>query len=132
MRPRLLLDTHILLRWLYGSKRLSREQTRVIDNATKRDEPLGVGSVSLLEISILVEDRKLEITGALDTLLESLNQTPFQLLPLTPAVAFEAGAMASLKDPFDRALAATARVHGLRLVTSDQRIISSHLVSTIE
>jgi PIN domain nuclease of toxin-antitoxin system len=132
MSPRLLLDTHILLRWLYGSKRLSREQLRVIEAAARRGEPLGVGAVTLLEISILVEDQKLEIDGALDVLLDSLNRTPFQLLPLTPAIAFEAGAMASLRDPMDRAIAATARVHGLRLVTSDQRIIESNVVSTIE
>jgi PIN domain nuclease of toxin-antitoxin system len=132
MSPRLLLDTHILLRWLYGSKRLSREQLRLIEAAAKCGEPLGVSAVTLLEISILVDGQHLEIDGALDILLESLNRTPFQLLPLTPAIAFQAGAMASLKDPADRAITATARVHGLRLVTSDHRIIDSNLVSTIE
>jgi len=132
MKPRLLLDTHIVLRWLYGPKKLSREQLRLIEAATKRGELLGVSAVTPLEIAILVSDHKLEVDGALDIFLDSLSQTPFELLPLTPAVSFEAGAMASLKDPFDRTIAATARVHGLRLVTSDHRIIDSNLVSTIE
>lgn len=36
------------------------------------------------------------------------------------------------RDPADRAIVATARVHRLRLVTSDQRIIESKLVPVIE
>jgi PIN domain nuclease of toxin-antitoxin system len=36
-----------------------------------------------------------------------------------------------LRDPADRVIVATARVHGLRLLTSDQRILESHLVSTV-
>jgi len=38
----------------------------------------------------------------------------------------------ALRDPADRAIVATARVHRLRLVTSDQRIIESKLVLVIE
>jgi PIN domain nuclease of toxin-antitoxin system len=37
-----------------------------------------------------------------------------------------------LRDPADAAIVATARVHGLRVVTSDQRIIAVNVVSTIE
>jgi PIN domain nuclease of toxin-antitoxin system len=36
-----------------------------------------------------------------------------------------------LRDPADRAIVATARVHKLRLVTSDERIIESELVPVI-
>ncbi len=38
----------------------------------------------------------------------------------------------SLRDPADRAIVATARMHRLVLVTSDQRIIESKLVTTVE
>jgi PIN domain nuclease of toxin-antitoxin system len=85
----------------------------------------------LLEIAVLVRAGELEIDGQLDEFLDSLDRSPFQVLPLTPAVAFEAGSLEILKDPADRAVAATARIHGLRLVTSDSRIIDSNLVSTI-
>jgi PIN domain nuclease of toxin-antitoxin system len=37
-----------------------------------------------------------------------------------------------LRDPADRVIAATARVHRLRLVTSDQRMIESGLVGVVE
>lgn len=38
---------------------------------------------------------------------------------------------AGLRDPADRAIVATARVHRLKLITSDQRIIASGLVPVI-
>ena len=34
----------------------------------------------------------------------------------------------SLRDPGDRVIVATARVHHLRLLTADERIIESNLV----
>jgi PIN domain nuclease of toxin-antitoxin system len=47
-------------------------------------------------------------------------------------VALDVAALRVLRDPADRAIAATARVHRLRLVTSDQRIIESKLVPVVE
>jgi PIN domain nuclease of toxin-antitoxin system len=38
----------------------------------------------------------------------------------------------ALRDPGDRFIVATARVHRLRLVTSDQRIVDSKLISVVE
>ena len=42
-------------------------------------------------------------------------------------IASEAALLSNLRDPADRAIVATARVHRLGLVTSDQRIIESKL-----
>lgn len=131
MSPRLLLDTHIIIRWLSEPRRLSREQLRAIEKSAARREPLTLSAVSLLEIAVLVHDGRLEIDHPLDEFLGTLDQDVFRVMPLTPAVAFEAGSLTMLKDPFDRTIAATARVHALRLVTSDQRIIDSNLVSII-
>ena len=55
----------------------------------------------------------------------------FLVLPLNYEVAAEAALLANLRDPADRAIVATARVHRLTLVTSDQRIIESKLVPVI-
>jgi PIN domain nuclease of toxin-antitoxin system len=57
----------------------------------------------------------------------------FQVLPVDLDVAREVAVMGDfLKDPSDRTIVATARVHGLRLVTSDQRIIASKLAPVVE
>jgi PIN domain nuclease of toxin-antitoxin system len=44
----------------------------------------------------------------------------------------DAGALMMLRDSADRTIVATARVHRLRLLTSDRRIIDSKLVSVID
>lgn len=70
---------------------------------------------------------------SLDEFFRDLNSNPtFRILPLTYEVALDVASLSVLRDPADRAIAATARVHRLRLVTSDQRIIESKLVPVVE
>lgn len=128
----ILLDTHIILHWIVGSRQLTRNQTKAIDTASLRGEPLGISAASLLEVAILIDLGRVKIHGPVDEFLHVLELPPYRVYPLTADVAFEAGGFRMLKDPTDRVIAATARVNGLRLVTSDQRIIASNLVSTIE
>jgi PIN domain nuclease of toxin-antitoxin system len=57
----------------------------------------------------------------------------FQIIPIDIDIAFEVAALGdALRDPADRTTVATARVHRLTLVTSDQRIIESKLVPVID
>ncbi|MGH9584127.1 MAG: PIN domain-containing protein [Bryobacteraceae bacterium] len=51
---------------------------------------------------------------------------------MTYEIAANVASLRNPRDPMDRAIVATARVHGLTLVTSDQRIIESGLVPVIE
>jgi PIN domain nuclease of toxin-antitoxin system len=129
------LDTHILIRWLAGARKLSRIQLRTLESAAKRGEPVGIGAISLLEIAVLASGEKpaLKLSGPLDDFFQDLNSNPaFRILPLTFEVALEIASLSILRDPADRAIVATARVHRLRLVTADKRIIESKLVSVIE
>ena len=132
MNPRLLLDTHILVRWLSDFKKLSREQRRVIEVSLNRGECLGVSAMTLLEVVLLTYGRR--ITAGLDEFLDELDNNPaVRILPITTDVAREMGSLGdSLRDPGDRVIVATARIHRLRLLTADQRIIASNLVSVIE
>ena len=52
---------------------------------------------------------------------------------VTPAIAREMVDLSSTRDwdPADRILVATARVHGVPLVTSDSRIVDSELVPVV-
>jgi PIN domain nuclease of toxin-antitoxin system len=129
--PRLLLDTHIVVRWLTNPKKLSREQTRVLEAAVHRGEPVALSAMSLLEIAVLGSAGKLGIKVPLDELFEDLDTPLFQILPITREVAAEVAVLGTLRDPADRAIVATARVHRLRLVTSDQRIVESKLVPVL-
>jgi PIN domain nuclease of toxin-antitoxin system len=130
---RFLLDTHIVIRWISDSKKLSREQFRVIDDAERRGECVGVSAFSLIEIVLLAEGRK-RIGAGVNELFHELDTRPaFRIIPLTTDVALEMAALGdALRDPGDRVIVATARIHRLRLLTSDQRIIESDLVPVIE
>jgi PIN domain nuclease of toxin-antitoxin system len=131
--PRFLLDTHIVVRWLADPRRLTREQSRVLDRAGSRSEPLAISAISLLEIAMRVAEGAMRIHQSLDELFATLEEHPLvRVLPLTFEIANETALLGVLRDPADRVIAATARVHGLRLVTSDQRIVASNLVSTVE
>jgi PIN domain nuclease of toxin-antitoxin system len=63
-----------------------------------------------------------------------VNNNPLcQILPITVEIAREIAAIGdALRDPADRAIVATARVHNLKLLTSDQRIADSGLVPVVE
>lgn len=56
----------------------------------------------------------------------------FHVLPFTYDVAREVALLGPLRDPADCTIVATARAYGLRLVTSDQRITGSKLVTVVE
>jgi PIN domain nuclease of toxin-antitoxin system len=133
LSPRFLLDTHIVVRWLYEPRKLSLEQRLVIDNAERRGECVALSAISFLEIALLNEGRQ-RLSVSLDQVFRELDTRPvFRIIPLTTDVAHEVSALGdSLRDPGDRVIVATARVHSMRLLTADQRIIDSNLVPVIE
>lgn len=99
----------------------------------QRGEPLALSAISLLEIALLASGDRPELAVSLDELFQDLNSNPvFRLLPLTHEVAHEVAWLATLRDPADCTIVATARVHRLRLVTSDVRIIESKLIQVVE
>lgn len=133
MQPSLLLDTHIAIRWMTRASQLSRDQARALEAALRRHEPLAVSAITLLEIAVLSGPGMKRFSGDPQAVLDALERNAaFQLLPLTFDIASEAAALGGLRDPADRAIVATARIHRLRLVTSDQRIIESKLVNVID
>jgi PIN domain nuclease of toxin-antitoxin system len=126
------LDTHVVVRWLIDARSLSRVQSRVLEGAVRRAEPVALSAISLLEIAIWNSEGKLRLKVTLAEFLDDMqNSEVFEILPLSYQIASDVAALGSLRDPADRAIVATARVHRLRLMTSDQRIIESKLVPVI-
>ena len=133
MNPTLLLDTHVLVRWLTAPRKLSRDQTRVLREAMRNRRPVAVSAISLLEIAVFfgIDASRMEVPAR--RILDSIGSSAaIQIEPLTVEVAEEVAAIGgALRDPADRAIVCTARVRGLRLLTSDQRIIDSRLVPVV-
>jgi PIN domain nuclease of toxin-antitoxin system len=129
----LLLDTHVAIRWLVQPKRLSHDQLHALREATRRHEQVWISAISLLEIAVLFSAGRHRLPTTVGVVFKELTSNPtLQVLPLTFEIAYEIAAIGGgLRDPADRAIVATARVHHLRLLTSDQRIIASNLVPVI-
>lgn len=133
MPPRFLVDTHILVRWLTEPRRLSRVQERTLESCATRGESIALSDMTLLEIALLFNAGQVRIKADLASLFRSIDSNElFQVLPMTTGIASEAGALVSLRDPADRVIVATARVHRLTLVTSDRLIVESKLIRTLE
>ena len=134
MKVRYLLDTHVLLWWLTEPKNLSKEQLRVLRDCERRSEPVALSTVTLMEIAVVFGrgSRRKDAFDAERVLDQIESADTLELIPVDIGVAREIAALGdSLRDPIDRAILATARVHNLRLITSDERLIASGLVRTI-
>ena len=131
---RYLADTHVLIRWLGDPRRLSKEQSRILENLVLHQEPVGVSMITLVELASLSQESSRVSKFNLEKILRALEtEAVFSTLPITTEIAREASRLFPiLRDPADCVIVATARAHGLRLLTSDLRIISSNCVPTID
>lgn len=116
---RLLLDTHILLWWARGDRRLTKSLTEVISS---RESDVAVSAASLWEISIKRALGRIDVD--MGELIESAAADGFSELPVRFG---HTTILASLPrrhdDPFDRILIAQAIAEGRRLVTTDDAIL---------
>jgi PIN domain nuclease of toxin-antitoxin system len=128
-----LLDTHVVIWWLMDDRKLPKEHARLLDRSERSGTTVGLSAISLWEIAKLVERGRLELTQSVDDSLEQLETSAFiTILPLTGRVAIESTRLGARfhSDPIDQVIAATARCHGLTLLTVDDRIIESGIVAT--
>ena len=134
MRPVLLLDTHICIRWIHRPAKLTREQLRALREAQRRRQPLALSAMSLLELAThAANGNRREGVPFLEILAKLEGNPAIEILPITFEIAHEVATLGpALRDPADRAIVATARVHALRLVTSDERIIASGVVPVLQ
>ncbi len=128
-----LLDTHVIIRWYLDSPKLSKVHRRILAQAEKRETRLGISAISLWEIAKLVDAGRLRLVRSLEECLSGIENNPLiDVLPLTASIAIESvrlGATAP-RDPADQLIIATARCHGLALLTQDETIAESGLVTT--
>ena len=112
----LLLDTHILLWWFSGSRRLHAAARKTIADSGRAY----VSAATVWEIAIKMALRKLEFRGNIEEQLALNNLLP---LAVTVSHAVTAGALpAHHSDPFDRMLIAQAKIESLTLMTHDARL----------
>jgi len=113
-----LLDTHVLLWWLFDDKRLSRRSTALLRDPNRR---MAVSSASAWEIATKHRLGRLDSAAPLVGDFSAwVGKAGFVELPITSAHALRAGAWdVHHRDPFDRMLAAQSDLDGLRLISRD-------------
>ena len=115
---RVLLDTHTLLWWLDGDRRLSRRARRTIAD---EGNTVLVSAASAWEIATKARIGKLP--GALEVASDiagCLASQRFDSLDITVLHAQRAGRLPGThRDPFDRMLVAQAQIEDLPIVSND-------------
>lgn len=115
---RILLDTHVLLWWIFDEPGLSRPAHDAIKDP---DTIVLVSSASGWEIATKYRLGKLpEAAEAAENLPELLRRGRMRVLPIMLEHALAAGALPGPhRDPFDRLLIAQSRVEAVPIVTAD-------------
>ena len=127
---RFILDTNAWIRFFHRPDELSRTSRRKLGG----ERQVALATISLLEVAQLESRGRLRFSVSLERWMqESLPSQRVRLLSITPEIALEAYRLAPdfHGDPADRLIVASARVHGLTLVTSDQKILSYPDLSTL-
>lgn len=121
----LLLDTHATIWYLEASLRLSSTALSVIQSCLNQGEPVYISTVTIVELTYLVEKGRFPVT-LLDQLLAELRQPTPELIvaPLDLAMVDVIRRIA-VRDMPDRMIAASAVALGVPLVTRDQQIQAS-------
>jgi PIN domain nuclease of toxin-antitoxin system len=127
-----LLDTHVVIWWLNDDRKLPKTHVKLLERSERSGSTMGISAISLWEIAKLVERGRLDLTQSVDESLELLETSALvTILPLTARVAVESTRLGGRfhADPIDQLIVATARCHGLTLLTVDERIIESGVVA---
>lgn len=127
MRAGFLLDTHAAIWLLEGSPKLGIAARAALDEA----ETIALADISLLEISMLGARGAITLKPDPETALKGFTDR-LTILPIDARIAADAVSVAlPQRDPFDRVITATARVHELTLVTKDRDITDAKVVTVI-
>ena len=128
----ILLDTHIWVWWVHGDENLSSVLFDLISD--NEEEGIGVSIITCWEVAKLVEYGRIELPVKVKEWFDkALGYPGVNLLPLSPEIAVESTQLPGNfhRDPADQIIVATARIHGIKLVTVDSKIIAYSHVDTV-
>ena len=125
-----LLDTCAWLDAFIAPQKLKPE----VHDLINRQSVFSLADISLLEVARKAEIGDLVLDTTIETWYEiALPPRRSRILPITPRIAIESSRLPDPfhKDPADRLIVATARIHGLTILTSDHTIFDYPGVSSL-
>lgn len=113
-----LLDTHMLLWFAWGDKRLSHSARSIIEDI---DHTKYVSMASIWEMAIKLSLGKLKLAKTFEEfLIECIDDNGFEILPIKRAHSLKLVSMEfHHRDPFDRMIAAQSLTEGMPLLSVD-------------
>jgi len=127
----ILLDTRVVIWLAFEPDRLSNRAKDAI-RAARIEGGLAIAAITLLELAWLAEKGRIETTLSVESFVRQCA-SKMTVLPITPEIATRAVTFPDFypKDPQDRLIGATALVEGIPLVTHDNLIEKSGLISIV-
>jgi len=121
----ILLDTHIWLWFVSGDKEnVKPKEIKLIEECLS-NRTACLSSISIWELSMLYVKKRILIQEPLSQWVDAcFKEFGFHSVELNNAIAMESCLLPDNfhGDPADRMIVATARVHGLTLLTKDDKI----------
>jgi PIN domain nuclease of toxin-antitoxin system len=113
-----LLDTSVVLTFAFNPKRLGPKSLSLI----RASSQVFVSSVSIAEIFVKQLLGKIQLKAPIGEVISSLS---FKPLSFEVEMAQEVETLTGMvgHDPFDRMITATAKANGIKLITSDRRLL---------
>ncbi len=115
---KLLLDTHIWIRWLSSEQPLPEKLVRQIEEADR----LAVSAVSCWEVAYLAKKKRIELPLALaDWMTAALEGSGVEVINISSNIAVKAAGLPDVhRDPADRFIIATALESSFCLASFDE------------
>ena len=117
-----LLDTHVLLWFRFGDKRLGRQTRSILEQYWGFN--IAVSAITFWEIRLLQTKNRLEWQGQVSSWRESLLKEGLIEIPMDGRIGISAAGLPNFHgDPADRQIVSTALEGNLRLLTADGKIL---------
>lgn len=128
----ILLDTHV---WWWSVAEPGNLSPAAME-AIRIQKPAwrAIASISIWELAMMAVKKRIEIDIPVAVwLARAVHDTGITVIELSPDIAVDSCTLPGSfhKDPADRIIVATARVHGLTLLTKDQGILGYDQVQTL-
>lgn len=125
-----ILDTHVLIWYFIGSKRLHKELHRKIDEVRNKNGRLLVPTIVLAEALDISEKER--ITFDFEEMYRLIKEEPeFEIVGFGREVMHEVTKIKEIKEIHDRIISATARFYQVGIMTKDRIIGESGEVEVL-
>ncbi len=128
----ILLDTHTWV-WAYSADKLLSPRAKKFIRNTPANQR-AIASISIWEFAMMSSRGRINVKITPEQWLENaIHKTGIRVFDLSGKVALESCNLPGQfhKDPADRIIVATARIHNLTLITKDLKIIDYPYVEAV-